>query len=132
MPLTPLGTAALPRLLARAAAGTGGGCAVLHGGTAAAVPAPARAATVVLAAACLVCAGHLWRRASTRAWLVHAVLAAAMLALHPPLVAAAHHGTAAGTAAGMAAWAALLGGVLAVAALGLAVVRAGCAVAPPT
>ncbi len=122
-PLQPLGAAALPRLLARSAAGAAAGCAALHALVVPAAGWPA-AGTVALAAACLVCAAHLWRRPRPAAWLAHAVGTTAMLTLHPPLLAAGpHHGP----GSGLAAWAGLLAGVLAAVALALAAARAGCA-----
>jgi hypothetical protein len=117
----PLGAAALPRLLARSAAGAAAGCAALHALVVPAGPAgwPA-AGTVALAAACLVCAAHLWRRPRPAAWLAHAVGTTAMLTLHPLLAAGPHHGP----GSGLAAWAELLAGVLAAVALALAAARA--------
>jgi hypothetical protein len=115
--LQPLGPAALPQFLAHSAAGAAAGCAAVHGLMFASAPHPGAAGTAVLAAACLLCAVHLWRRPSRPAWAADVVLTAAMLATHPP-VAAAHH-----AATGLAAWAGPVAGLLAVAALLLAAVR---------
>jgi hypothetical protein len=118
--MEPLGAAALPRFLARHAAGAAAGCAAVHGlalGTA-----PHGGATVLLVAACLLCARHLYRRPSPAAWALHVVLTTAMLVLHPPL-ATAHH-----VATGPAAWAGPVAGVLAGAALLLAAIRGATAV----
>ncbi len=109
--LQPLGAAALPRLLARSAAGAAAGCAAVHGLALVAVPHPG---TALLSAACLLCAAHLWRRPGLAAWAAHVVLTTAMLAAHPP-VAAAHHAE-----TGLAAWAGPVAGLLAVVALVLA------------
>ena len=124
----PLGVAALPRLLARSAAGAAGGCAALHALMVAAGPLDrAATGTAVLAAVCLVCAGHLWRRPRPAAWWVHAVGTAAMLALHPPSAGAVpHHGG----GDGLIAWGGLLAGVLATAALALAAVRVAVGLRP--
>jgi hypothetical protein len=118
--LVPLGTAALPRVLARGAAGAGAGCAALHAAVVPLGPAgwPA-VGTLALSLACLSCAVHLWRRPEPAPWVLHALLAAAMLAVHPPLAATGqHHG-----ATGLAAWGPLLAGLLAAVVLALAVVR---------
>ena len=117
----PLGAAALPRFVARSAAGAAAGCAAVHGLTLVAAPYPAAAGTALLAAACLLCAVHLWRQPSRAAWAGHVVLTTAMLAAHPPGAAAHHAGT------GLAAWAGPVAGLLAVVALLLAAVR-GCGV----
>jgi hypothetical protein len=115
----PLGAAALPRFLARSAAGAAAGCAAVHGLTLVATPHPGAAGTAALAAACLLCAVHLWRRPGRAAWAAHVVLTTAMLAAHPPVV--AHH-----AATGPAVWAGPVAGLLAIVALLLAAVR-GCA-----
>jgi hypothetical protein len=114
----PLGTAALPRLLARSAAGAAAGCAVVHGLALAAAPHPGMA---LLSVACLLCAAHLWRRPGRAAWTAHVVLTTAMLAAHPPVLGAHVHSA----LTGPAAWAGPIAGLLAVVALLLAVVR-GC------
>ena len=114
--LQPLDAAALPRFLARSAAGAAAGCAAVHGLALVAVPRPG---TALLSAACLLCAVHLWRRPGRAAWAAHVVLTTAMLAAHPPTLAAgAHH-----AATGLAAWAGPVAGLLAVVALLLAAVR---------
>ena len=110
---SPLGAAALPRFLARSAAGAAAGCAAVHGLGLLAAP----LATALLSAACLLCAVHLWRRPGRAAWAAHVVLTAAMLAAHPPAV-STHH-----AATGLAAWAGPVAGLLAVVALLLAAVR---------
>ena len=115
----PLGAAALPRFLARSAAGAAAGCAAVHGLALAAAPHPRAAATGLLVAACLLCAVHLYRRPGRTAWAAHVVLTTAMLAAHPPVL-TAHAGHA---GPGLVAWAAPVAGVLAVAALLLATVR---------
>jgi hypothetical protein len=115
--LQPLDAAALPRFLARSAAGAAAGCAAVHGLALVATPHPGAAGTAALAAACLLCAGHLWRRPGRAAWAAHVVLTTAMLAAHQPVV-GAHHG-----ATGLAAWAGPVAGLLAVVALLLAAVR---------
>ncbi|RBY89048.1 hypothetical protein DQ244_14885 [Blastococcus sp. TBT05-19] len=116
--MEPLGAAALPRFLSRSAAGAAAGCAAVHGLALAAAPHPGAAATLLLVAACLLCAVHLFRLPSPAAWALHVFLTTAMLAAHPPL-ATAHH-----AASGLSAWAGPVAGVLAVAALLLAAVRA--------
>jgi hypothetical protein len=116
--LEPLGAAALPRLLARSAAGAAAGCAAVHGLALVAAPHPGAAGTAALAAACLLCAVHLWRRPGRAAWGLHVVLTTAMLTAHPPAV--AHH-----AATGLAGWAGPVAALLAVVALLLAGVR-GC------
>jgi hypothetical protein len=115
--LQPLGPAALPQFLAHSAAGAAAGCAAVHGLMFAAAPHPGAAGTAVLAAACLLCAQHLWRRPGWAAWALHVVLTTAMLATHRA-VAAHHH-----AATGLAAWAGPVAGSLAVLALLLAGVR---------
>ncbi|MGR6963280.1 hypothetical protein ACU610_02315 [Geodermatophilus sp. URMC 61] len=115
MPL-PLGPAALPRFLARSAAGTAAGCASVHVLVQVAAPHPGAVGTAALAVACLLCAVHLWRRPGRAAWTAHAVLTTAMLVVHPP---ALHHHA----ATSLAAWAGPVAGLLAVVALLLAVVR---------
>ncbi len=115
--LQPLGAAALPRFLARSAAGAAAGCAAVHGLALVAMPHPGAAGTAVLAAACLLCAVHLWRRPGRAAWAAHVVLTTAMLAAHAPVV-AAHH-----AATGPAVWAGPVAGLLAIVALLLAAVR---------
>ena len=114
----PLGAAALPRFLARSAAGSAAGCAAVHGLALVAAPHPGAAGTAALAAACLLCAGHLWRRPGRAAWAAHVVLPTAMLAAHPPVV--AHH-----AATGPVVWAGPVAGLLAFVALLLAALR-GC------
>jgi hypothetical protein len=114
--LQPLGAMALPRFLARSAAGAAAGCAAVHGLARVATPHPGAAGTAALAAACLLCAGHLWRRPGRAAWAAHVVLTTAMLAAHPPVV--AHH-----AATGPAVWAGPVAGLLAIVALLLAAVR---------
>jgi hypothetical protein len=112
----PLGAAALPRLLARSAAGAAAGCASVHGLALVAAP---HAGMALLSAACLLCAAHLWRRPGRAAWAAHVTLTTAMLVAHPPTLAAgAHH-----AATGLAAWAGPVAGLLAVVALLLAAVR---------
>jgi hypothetical protein len=120
----PLGAAALPRFLARSAAGAAAGCAAVHGLALAAAPHPGAVATALLVVACLLCAVHLYRRPGRAAWAGHAVLTTAMLAAHPPVLSghAGHAGT------GLVAWAAPVAGLLAVAALLLAAVRTATAV----
>jgi hypothetical protein len=120
--LQPLGAAALPRLLARSAAGAAAGCAAVHGLALAAAPHPGSAGTAVLVAACLLCAVHLSRRPAPASWALHVALTTAMLATHPP-VATGHH-----AATGLTAWAGPVGSVLAMAALLLAGVRGVSAV----
>ena len=115
--LQPLGPAALPQFLAHSAAGAAAGCAAVHGLMFAVAPHPGAAGTAVLAAACLVCAAHLWHRPGRAAWSLHVLLTTAMLAVHPPVV-TTHH-----AATGLAAWAGPVAGLLAVAALLVAVVR---------
>jgi hypothetical protein len=115
--LRPLGAAALPRFLARSAAGAAAGCAVVHGLALVAAPHPAAGGTAALAAACLLCAVHLWRRPGRAAWAAHVVLTTAMLAAHAPMV-AAHH-----AATGPAVWGGPVAGLLAIVALLLAAVR---------
>jgi hypothetical protein len=117
--LQPLGAAALPRFLARSAAGAAAGCAAVHGLALVATPHPGAGGTAVLAAACLLCAVHLWRRPGRAAWGLHVVLTTAMLAAHAPVVAAHHSPT------GPAVWAGPVAGLLAIVALLLAGVR-GC------
>jgi hypothetical protein len=117
--LQPLGPAALPQFLAHSAAGTAAGCAAVHGLLFAAAPHPSAAGTAVLAAACLLCAVHLWRRPSRAAWAAHVVLTTAMLVVHPPVLSGHAHSA----ATGLAAWAGPVAGLLAVAALLLAAVR---------
>ncbi len=112
----PLGAAALPRFLARSAAGAAAGCAAVHGLALVAAPHPGAAGTAALAAACLLCAVHLWRRPGRAAWGLHVVLTTAMLAAHAPVV--AHHAV-----TGPAVWAGPVAGLLAVVALLLAAVR---------
>ncbi len=121
--LIPLGAAALPRLLARSASGAAAGCATLHGLLLASAPwgRPATGAAA-LAAACLLCAVHLWRGGGPTAWLLHTVLSTLMLAAHPPAV--SHHGAA---HQGLVAWAGAGAAVLAALALALATVRAAWA-----
>ena len=114
--LRPLDAAALPRFLARSAAGAAAGCAAVHGLALVAAPHPGAAGTTVLAAACLLCAVHLWRRPGRAAWAAHVVLTTAMLAAHAPVV--AHH-----AATGPAVWAGPVAGLLAIVALLLAAVR---------
>ena len=113
----PLGAAALPRFLARSAAGAAAGCAAVHGLALVATPHPGAAGTAVLAAACLLCAVHLWRRPGRPAWAAHVVLTTAMLAAHAPVVAAHHSPT------GPAVWAGPVAGLLAIVALLLAALR---------
>jgi hypothetical protein len=119
--LQPLGPAALPRFLARSAAGAAAGCAAVHGLALAAAPHPGQAVTAVLVAVCLACAVHLVRHPGRTAWGLHVVLTTAMLITHPPVF-TAHH-----PAAGLAVWAGPVAGALAVAALLLAGVRGGSA-----
>jgi hypothetical protein len=116
--LTPLGAAALPRLLARSAAGAAVGCATLHGLLLASGPWgwPATGAAA-LAVACLLCGAHLWRGGGRTASLLHTALSTLMLAAHAP--AAPHHGA----HQGMVAWAGPGAAVLAASALALATVR---------
>ena len=125
--MEPLGPAALPRFLARSAAGAAAGCAAVHGLGRAAVPRPGTAATALLVAACLVCAVHLFRRPGRAAWAAHVVLTTAMLAAHPPVL-TGHPGHA---TAGLTAWATPVAGALAMAALLLAAVRGLGAVRRP-
>jgi hypothetical protein len=112
----PLGAAALPRFLARSAAGAAAGCAAVHALGLLAAPHPGSA---LLSAACLLCAVHLWRRPGRAAWALHVVLTTAMLAFHPPVLGAHVHSA----ATGPAAWAGPVAGLLAVVALLLAAVR---------
>jgi hypothetical protein len=121
--LEPLGAAALPRFLARSAAGAAAGCAAVHGLALVAVP---RTGMALLSAACLLCAVHLWRRPTGSAWAAHVVLTTAMLAVHPPVVSGHVHPA----ATGLAAWAGPVAGLLAVVALLLAAVRGLGAVGP--
>ncbi|MGY1682370.1 hypothetical protein [Geodermatophilus sp. SYSU D01176] len=111
----PLGAAALPRFLARGAAGAAAGCAAVHGLASLAALHPG---TTPLVLACLACAAHLWRRPGRAAWALHVVLTTTMLAAHPP-VTAAHHAT-----TGLSSWVGPVAGLLAVVALLLAAVRA--------
>ncbi|MEX5720506.1 hypothetical protein [Geodermatophilus maliterrae] len=123
----PLGAAALPRFLAHSAAGAAAGCAAVHGLGLALAPHPDAAGTALLAAACLACAVHLWRRPGRAAWAAHVVLTTAMLAVHPPVLTAhLHH-----AATGPVAWAGPVAGLLAVVALLLAAVRGYGAVHRP-
>ncbi|RZU32113.1 hypothetical protein [Blastococcus saxobsidens] len=122
--MEPLGPAALPRFLARSAAGAAAGCAAVHGLALAAAPHPGTTATAALVLACLLCAVHLFRRPGPVAWAAHVVLTTAMLVAHPPVLT----GHAAHAAPELAAWAGPVAGGLAVAALVLAAVRAGSAV----
>src|SRR4051794_41664593 len=69
------------------------GSAVLHGisvGHAGTVV--AAGLMLVMAAACLYCAGELWMRGKLRAWTVVAVMNLAMIAIHMPASAGHHHG----------------------------------------
>lgn len=118
---------ALPRLLARTAAGAAAGCAAMHGAALVAAPHPARTGTAVLAAVCLLCAAHLWRRGGPVAWGLHVVLTATMLLTHLPSTGHGH----AVAVAGLAAWAGPVAGLLATVALLLAAVR-GCDALRPT
>ena len=118
-PLQPLGTAALPRFLAHSAAGAAAGCAAVHALALAVAPHPGTAGTAALAAACLLCVVHLWRRPGRAAWALHVVLTTAMLAAHPPVLGAHVHSA----VTGPAAWAGPVAGLLAVVALLLAAVR---------
>jgi hypothetical protein len=117
-PTQPLGAAALPRFLARSAAGAAAGCAAVHGLDLLAAP---HLGGALLSAACLLCAVHLWRRPGWAAWALHVVLTTAMLAAHPPVLGAHVHPT----ATGPAEWAGPGAGLLAVVALLLALAR-GC------
>jgi hypothetical protein len=119
--LQPLDAAALPRFLARSAAGAAAGCAAVHGLGLLAAP---HAGMALLSAACLLCAVHLWRQPSRPAWAAHVVLTTAMLAAHAPVV--GHH-----AATGLAVWAGPVAALLAVVALLLAGVRACGAVRRP-
>ncbi|MBM7805213.1 hypothetical protein JOD57_001050 [Geodermatophilus bullaregiensis] len=117
--LQPLGAGALPRFLAHSAAGAAAGCAAAHGLGLALSSHPRAAGTALLAAACLVCAVHLWRRPGRAAWAAHVVLTTAMLVAHPPVLGThTHH-----AATGPAAWAGPVAGLLAVVALLLAAAR---------
>ncbi|WP_209307836.1 hypothetical protein, partial [Geodermatophilus sp. DF01-2] len=82
-----------------------------------AAPRPGAAGTGVLAAACLLCAVHLWRQPGRAAWAAHVVLTTAMLAVHLSVV-PTHH-----AATGLGAWAGPVAGLLAGVALLLAAVR---------
>jgi lysylphosphatidylglycerol synthetase-like protein (DUF2156 family) len=114
--LQPLDAAALPRFLARSAAGAAAGCAAVHGLGLLAAP---HAGMALLSAACLLCGVHLWRQPSRPAWATHVVLTTAMLVAHPPVLGGHVHSA----ATGLAAWAAPVAGVLAGVALLLAAVR---------
>ncbi|MGY1764549.1 hypothetical protein ACI79G_23375 [Geodermatophilus sp. SYSU D00779] len=113
--LQPLDAAALPRFLARSAAGAAAGCAAVHGLGLLAAP----HAGMALLSACLLCGVHLWRQPSRAAWAAHVVLTTAMLVAHPPVLDAHAHSP----ATGLAAWAGPVAGLLAVVALLLAAVR---------
>ncbi len=89
----------------------------MHGPALVAAPHPGAAGTAALAAVCLLCAVHLWRRPGRAAWGLHVVLTTAMLAAHAPVVAAHHSPT------GPAVWAGPVAGLLAIVALLLAAVR---------
>ena len=115
----PLGAEALPRFLARSAAGDAAGCAAVHGLALVAAPHAGAALTAALVAGCLLCAVHLYRRPGRAAWAAHVVLTTAMLAAHPPVLTghAGHAGP------GLVAWAAPIAAVLAVGAPLLAAAR---------
>ncbi|SDM75639.1 hypothetical protein SAMN05660642_03260 [Geodermatophilus siccatus] len=114
--LQPIDAAALPRFLARSAAGAAAGCAAVHGLGLLAAP---HAGMALLSAACLLCAAHLWRQPSRAAWAAHVVLTTAMLVAHPPVPSGHVHSP----ATGLAAWVGPVAGLLAVVALLLAALR---------
>jgi hypothetical protein len=84
----------------RAAALLAAGSAVLHGisvvhaGTVAAA-----GLMLVMAVACLYCAGELWTRGNLRVWTLVAVMNLAMIALHLPASSGHHHGVTAAASA---------------------------------
>ena len=69
--------------------------AVLHGISLGHVTNPVAAGLmVVMAAGCLYCAGELWRRGSSRSWMLVALMNLAMIGIHLPMSASHHHGAA--------------------------------------
>jgi hypothetical protein len=77
----------------RAAATLAAGSAVLHGISVGHVGTVAAACLMlVMAAACLYCAGELWTRGNLRVWTLVAVMNLAMIAMHLPGSSGHHHG----------------------------------------
>ena len=80
-------------MLRRLAAVLAACSAVLHGIAIGHATNPAAAVvTVVMAVACLYCAGDLWIRGALRAWVLVALMNLAMIAIHIPASPGHHHG----------------------------------------